>query len=455
MINTRIDSDALTVSGAAWVFGLFLGICFVGLAHEPQYLGFSDDTGIEQGEGLDDRVAFDKDVNAAPKAKRLGFIGVIMLGLAALISSGGKNKFQFSSMLLFAAVVLAFVFGSLLWSDVPSKTARELFRIAVYGFIGFSFALRFRPQEICLILGITFAISVLTACTAELLSGNFQPWRGEYRLGGTLHTNTISNHAAILAIICFTFLRTSRYRAFLVIILLAAFSVIILSKTRGALLTTAVGITTSQLIYVWNNDRSAQLGILAGVMGLGLFLCVGALLFAKSPGFRNVVLLGRAEGAVTLTGRIPLWKLVWKEAEGKRALGFGYGAFWKEENLEITNDELEWYANHAHSSYVHTMLDIGLAGLAAYIAFAFACMRRARNMLAASRNTSFCFFFAYFAAGFMDSCLEVSFIYPRGLGLFGMIIVAALMMTPVKVPDEDDELSAGIQKPESRVAIPV
>ena len=106
MIDAEKDDSVVPASFAAWFFGLALAVCYVGLCHEGHYLQFTHDAGIEQGEGLDDRVAFDKDVSAAALGKRLGFMGIMILGALALLTAGGRNRLQFSMSVSYTHLTL-------------------------------------------------------------------------------------------------------------------------------------------------------------------------------------------------------------------------------------------------------------------------------------------------------------------------------------------------------------
>ena len=67
----------------------------------------------------------------------------------------------------------------------------------------------------------------------------------------------------------------------------------------------------------------------------------------------------------TLTGRIPLWRLVDREIGEHLLFGVGYQAFWTEANPAAWAiwSELAWPAPHAHNGYRDTLLNFGLVGM--------------------------------------------------------------------------------------------
>jgi exopolysaccharide production protein ExoQ len=76
----------------------------------------------------------------------------------------------------------------------------------------------------------------------------------------------------------------------------------------------------------------------------------------------------------TLTGRVPLWRLVDQEIARHLLLGFGYQAFWTEANPEAWAiwSKIGWMAPHSHNGYRDTLLSFGIVGSSL---FAFVLLR--------------------------------------------------------------------------------
>jgi O-antigen ligase len=87
-------------------------------------------------------------------------------------------------------------------------------------------------------------------------------------------------------------------------------------------------------------------------------------------------LLGRDE---SLTGRIPLWSLVWDDIVQRPVLGYGYGAYWlgKAGLSPLYWATLGWRdsPNQAHNGLLDIWLECGLAGIVALFAAAVVFLR--------------------------------------------------------------------------------
>jgi exopolysaccharide production protein ExoQ len=71
----------------------------------------------------------------------------------------------------------------------------------------------------------------------------------------------------------------------------------------------------------------------------------------------------------TLTGRIPLWRLVDREIAEHLLFGVGYQAFWTEANPDAWAiwSRIGWPAPHAHNGYRDILLNFGLFGMAIFL----------------------------------------------------------------------------------------
>ena len=71
----------------------------------------------------------------------------------------------------------------------------------------------------------------------------------------------------------------------------------------------------------------------------------------------------------TLTGRIPLWRLVDQEIAEHLFLGVGYQAFWTEANPDawVIISKIGWPAPHSHNGYRDTLLNFGLIGTMVFL----------------------------------------------------------------------------------------
>ena len=79
-------------------------------------------------------------------------------------------------------------------------------------------------------------------------------------------------------------------------------------------------------------------------------------------------LLGRSS---TFTGRADVWKAVQVSLDSKPLLGHGYSAYWNEEfymgkTIALVMEDLKYYPNHSHNSFVEMGLNLGMVGVWAF-----------------------------------------------------------------------------------------
>ena len=71
-----------------------------------------------------------------------------------------------------------------------------------------------------------------------------------------------------------------------------------------------------------------------------------------------------------LTGRVDLWNAVWGSISRRPWLGYGFDAFWQGMQGESANVllTLGWTPAHAHNGFLTLLLDMGVLGLAVFVA---------------------------------------------------------------------------------------
>ncbi len=420
------------ISGAAIVISVMMAVCFIGLSHDASYIGNNEEISVERGAGLKEHEKFEKDVNAAPASRKIAFLAMIGIGGYCLLTRRNVVSFHVGPTALLMAACLFLIVCSFFWSTDRGQTTREIIRISAYFFIAASLTLRLRPREICFVLATMGLGSVICALSVEILTGNFRPWISDFRLKGSIHSNVLASHAMVTALVCFAFWRSSRRPWILQTVLLAMLGVILLTKTRGALATSFVGMGT--IFFAGKSLRSGllALSLLMTAWSLAALLYVVAGSEAQNR-VQGALLMGRSEGATTLTGRVPLWKELWRQSRDHRWIGYGYGAFWTTDQMQKLERKLQWYPGHSHSAYMQTMLDVGLIGLMLFLALALACLGRARNLIRAAKDPAYYFVVGFLTAGFVDGLVEVSFVYPRGLGLLVAIAMFSLVIVHAPV----------------------
>ena len=417
------------------VISLLLGFCLVGLTHAKHYLEqHRHGVGVELGAGIDDQEKFEANVNAAPVHRKLGFIGLLTVGAFCFFTSPRGSGLQLSFVLFWIMCCLFVVMASYFWSFSRNETARELVRIFAYAGVAYSLAIKFKPRELLTVIAIMSMTSVVFACVVDVVMGG-KPWDPSYRLHGTIHSNLLAHQGLVTMLVAFALYKTSSKPRVWLMVLGAMLMVIILTKTRGALASSLIGMAAIFLIGQSFRSFITVLSLTGFLLTAGVLLVVmvGS---AAQQRLSETAALGRSEGVGTLTGRIPLWSAIIKESKDNRLKGYGYGAFWNSDRTIKLAKQLDWFPGHSHSAYVQTVLDIGYFGAFTILMLVFATIIRAAMLFFATGNPAYKFVFGLLIAGLIDAFVEVSFVYPRELGLFVGIV---MFMLTVSHPDDAAE----------------
>ena len=423
--------------------GFLLGLCMIGLTHADIYLEqHKQGVAVELGAGIQDQAKFEKNVNAAPAHRKLGFLGLLAIAGYCLFTSPRGVVLKPSIVLLLMGCCLLVVMASYFWSAGRQETGRELVRIVAYVGVAFAFARRFQPRELLKVLMLMAMVSVLAACGVDVVMGGFKPWAADFRLHGTLHSNLLAHQALITLFVAFALCQTSAKPWVWKTIFLAMLAVILLTKTRGALASAILGLTA--IVMVGRPFRS----VLLLTSSVATLLLAAALLVVVMGSevqqrLQQTATLGRTEGVGTLTGRVPLWQAVLKESKDHRWKGYGYGAFWNTDRTVKLAKQLDWFPGHSHSAYLQTVLDVGYIGATLILLLVFAAIVRATLLLRATGDPSYKFVIGLLMAGLIDGIVEVSFVYPRELGLFVAIAMFMLVVAHPQrevAPEAEDDL---------------
>lgn len=145
------------------------------------------------------------------------------------------------------------------------------------------------------------------------------------------------------------------------------------SDSATSMATLAVGIATF-FVLQWVRKlrlRVPQAGLLALVIFLAAYgISVPFLGGTNVAGFSSV--LGRDN---TLTGRTEVWAAVLPEVKRHALLGYGFGSFWTDAR------RLLYDIPTSHNGYLDILLELGVAGLAFFVAWLLSCARQLHRAL--------------------------------------------------------------------------
>jgi O-antigen ligase len=434
-VDRSIAVDALpaaarAISPQAWLVTAVLAVAMVALNHDFDVVGGRLEETVTSGGQLDKHADAEKEVAGGTMLRKLGLL--LLLAAAGLSLFGPKANpgLQIGALPVLAAAILCWTAGSMLWSAEPTRSLREIVRLAAYAFTGVVLVRRFHVQELVWMFLVVSAVAIGVDVASDIGAGTFRPWTSEFRLGGALHPNHVGRLGAIVAMIGYAATWERRYRAWAWLIFAAGVLVVVMSVSRSGLVGLLAGMAA--ISFLGMSGRRFVFHAMALMAALG----VGLGLYAISPtSLRHQVLeaalMGRSEDASSFTGRVPLWQEMWKDGAGRRLQGFGYGGYWSVERNYELGPVIEWYPTHSHSVYMELLIDLGLVGLLLCVATALVSTAKYSRLVAQTGRFEYRLLGALFVCGLANGLFEVSFIWPRLEGLFlGMAVLFLFMKQP-------------------------
>lgn len=264
----------------------------------------------------------------------------------------------------FLWIYIGIIIVSFTWSADVGNSIYSILKLLGTLLIGISFAVRYHPKEQLKILGWAFGIAILLSFFYGLVlpdrgimsgTGHLDgAWRGIYIQKNVLGRTMIMSATVFLLLS----MESSQYRWLYCSFLILSFALIILSTSKGALVTM---LTLFILFPLYRSLRWSYSWIIPffSIVILSASSCIILLVSQLNIIF---AVLGRD---ATLTGRTPLWGKVLAKIWERPWLGYGYGGFWTGwdgESADIWLTET-WEPPHAHNGILDVWLALGLIGL--------------------------------------------------------------------------------------------
>lgn len=432
LILPRISSArgiAAPAQSGNWLvacIGFLLGLCIFGLMHNLESLGTDEAESVEAGAGIESQEDFEADVNAAPLQKKIGFVGLAMLGVFCFLTTPRGGRLGDPYVIVVCSAFLLWIMASTLWSADKTQTIREIIRILVYIFSCVSIVRRFCIRDVLKIIIVCMLVSIGIVYAGEIAVGTFRPWASDFRMHGSIHSSSLAHHALVLALGASALAMDSPKKRLWQALLAFAMVTILFSKTRGGLAATILGLLLIQALrFKPRTNLFFAVALVAGIAMVVMVSEVGGPRLWNRIG--STVALGRSEGVSTLTGRLPLWAVVWEDSKDVQLFGAGYGAFWTTKRTYSLAGMLEWFPRHSHNAYLETIVDLGFIGLLLLILMIVVSLVISLRLYLNSRNVVYAFVAGLIAAGIIDGFVEVIFVSIRELGLFVGLALCMLM----------------------------
>ncbi len=270
-------------------------------------------------------------------------------------------------------IFIGLAFLSQYWSDAPSDTRQEAIKLIETTLMAAYICTRYNYKEQTELFNLAFALAAVFSIiyvfgqpnlgimqrAGSTLNGT---WRGIY-----IHKNVLGRIMTIGGIFILIKALTTRKKRWLWWGIFAiTFQLILGTNSKTALVgfLFLVLISPCHRIFRWNSVIAVPLyTIFMLVSG------IGAQLLADNWN----AALASINKDPTLTGRIPLWEIIFGYIQERPWLGYGLHGFWRgwegKENSSIWRTFL-WLPSHAHNGFLDIVLSFGIIGSVVFL-FAF------------------------------------------------------------------------------------
>lgn len=322
---------------------------------------------------------------------------------------------------LLIAFVLLTVFSTL-WSADPGLTLRRGVALLGTTLFGIDFAVRYSIRDQLRLLAITLGGVVVLSVVMQVFFPGAIPTVDEIYpdawVGAFSQKNEFGRVVVLTTMVLLTAVSRSVSGVMTAIAAIVAALALIIAAQSMTSFVALVGlmlILQYAPILRWSKGIRTVLQVLGGVIALPtLYLLVHN---------RTAVteMLGRNS---SLSGRVKIWALSVSSIGIKPIFGYGYNAFWNvsTEAMRI-NAALKWRVPHAHNAYLELALELGLVGLALYVAAYVVALRRAAAYMRTHRGHSAKWPLIYLGFVLLYSFTESAVCTPNSI--FWMLFAAA------------------------------
>ena len=303
------------------------------------------------------------DADTAATLRLLLLPSLVMAPILLLTKQREITALFLSNPLLIA--LLLWVWTSLSWSIDPAISARRALALTTNSVITCYLVSSYEISAVVrrLLLVCFIALSLNAICLIFSPSFAFSSEDGRFR-GIFTHKSVLGQ---FLIISTFVLLLSSQERlatrSIIIVGFLLVFAIGIPTKSVTALLLIPMLLTISILPDVFKIDRVRSWTLVFFVLTFtGVMILVGTLFIDDLMAF-----IGRD---LTFTGRTGIWFYVFSYIERRPLLGYGYGAFFGDQDYILQLKQTFLFdLTGAHSGYLQTWLDLGLIGLGIAVLF--------------------------------------------------------------------------------------
>jgi exopolysaccharide production protein ExoQ len=374
----------------------------------------------------------------------IGYFLIGGMGAVLWMRSPPKELNWRHALMLCCLLYVGWNFTSLLWSVDAMQSIRKLAILGLMLAGVYGLAARFTMEDLIWVAILSITGLVVVAVLAEIAYGTFRPWRHDYRFTGTCHPNDQGLQCALLVLLAGFAEFAERDRPWVRRLLMGIGLLgLAMSKSR----TTLVAFVAAAAIALLLRSHGMQRWLVA--TGCIAVLCVGGILssfitVSAANETASIAAMGRQQHLSSLTGRLPLWKELWKAAEERLVIGHGMGAFWNEKNVLKYSKMFGWHIPHAHNAYLDLILQVGLIGLLTHVIWLIATAAAALARYDRDQRPAELFVVSFMAFELVHSISESKL---PGSGEAGFMMLAVMCMVAVQMPRLQGASAAALAEP--------
>lgn len=403
-----VRNDGPAQARLPWLAFVLLTLAFFIALHDPvRSYSIQDDY-------LPSEDTLQRDASQGNAKRQIGFLMVGGFG-ALMLAMPGRRALHLNG---FLGGLIVFFVGwmvlSVFWADEWALTARRLVVIATLCLGALGVACRMSPREMMLLVLFSSMAYLIAGIASEIAVGSFTPAAERYRFAGTIHPNNQGVNCSLIVLSAIAALQTEkRWRGFYAACAAFAFLFLIMTKSRTSLLSFMVTLALYLVIVYAGSPRFAFAMCAAITGGLTVVLLASGSLL---PALQQGILLGRTDqdmdGAMALTGRLPLWEQLIEYATARPLQGYGYGSFFTVEHIREITARQGWPIAECHNVFLEVLMGLGIVGVSAYALIQLAGMARSVAYFRATRDPRYAFLGGLLLLGVVGGMTESTLLVP-------------------------------------------
>lgn len=296
---------------------------------------------------------------------------VLLFPLLVIITTNFRHLTRSIFLMPELSALVALAILSVAWSVNPMNTLERGFPLLVTTSVAMVFGSMLSLRSLVVMLGFLASLVVFVSLIAIITVPSARgtpPWDDTWR-GIFNHKNElgVASMFALLLSVSAAKITWGHLRRFFAVVAFGALLLLVASQSRTSqiigsisIIALVTGMFFHRRAFLW---AFTYIVLLIGIIG-GIYL-----MFAIGVADTIIESFGREP---TLSGRLPLWKLVWPQVEERFWLGYGFAGFWDPEArrvVEIARDiTVQFTPFYSHNGLIETWLNAGFVGVVLFTA---------------------------------------------------------------------------------------